>query len=92
MEVGGFTESAVLTVNQFLSVGIVQQQNQSTEFDEESDLDLEYAMALTDPTPVTLLQTGDLIEGLGLGSRDEGVPLISALNLQRVVLTTGWTP
>ena len=89
---GGFTESAVLTVNQFLSVGVVQQQNRSTEFDEESDLDLEYAMVLTDPTPVTLLQTGDLIEGSGLGSRDEDVPLISALNLQRVVLTTGWTP
>lgn len=89
---GGFTESAVLTVNQLLSVGVVQQQNRSTEFDEESDLDLEYAMVLTDPTPVTLLQTGDLIEGSGLGSRDEDVPLISALNLQRVVLTIGWTP
>ena len=74
-----FTESAVLTVDQF--VGVVQQQNQSVYYDEESDLDLEYAMALTDPTPVTLLQTGDLIEGLGLGSRDEDVPLISTLNL-----------
>lgn len=72
-------ESAVLTVDQF--VGVVQQQNQSVYYDEESDLDLEYAMALTDPTPVTLLQTGDLIEGLGLGSRDEDVPLISTLNL-----------
>lgn len=60
-----FTESAVLTVDHF--VGVVQQQNQSVYYDEESDLDLEYAMALTDPTPVTLLQTGDLIEGLGLG-------------------------
>ena len=80
-EVGGFTISSVLTVDQFLSVGVVQQQNQSVHFNGESDLDLEYAMALTDPTPVTLLQTGDLIEGLGLGSRDEDVPLISTLNL-----------
>lgn len=74
-----FTEPAVLTADQF--VGVVQQQKQSVYYDEESDLDLEYAMALTDPTPVTLLQTGDLIEGLGLGSRDQDVPLISALNL-----------
>lgn len=78
-EVSEFTEFAHLTVDQF--VGVVQQQNQSVYYDEESDLDLEYAMALTDPTPVTLLQTGDLIEGLGLGSRDEDVPLISTLNL-----------
>lgn len=74
-----FTEPAVLTADQF--VGVVQQQKQSVYYDEESDLDLEYAMALTDPTPVTLLQTGDLIEGLGLASRDQDVPLISALNL-----------
>ena len=29
----------------------------------ESDLDLEYAMALVNPTPITLLQTGDAVEG-----------------------------
>ncbi|KAH8981731.1 subtilisin-like protein [Lactarius akahatsu] len=28
----------------------------------ESDLDLEYAMVLTNPQPVTLLQTGDIVE------------------------------
>ena len=50
-------------------------------YNQESDLDLEYAMALTDPTPVSVLQTGDLVEGLDLGSRDEYVPLISSLNL-----------
>ena len=66
---------------QFLNVGVVQQQNQSADYNEESDLDLEYAMALTDPTPVTLLQTGDLVEGSGVGSCDEFVSLISALNL-----------
>ena len=48
-------------------VGVIQQQNQSFEINGESDLDLEYAMVLTDPTPISLLQTGDLVEGLGLG-------------------------
>jgi 2',3'-cyclic-nucleotide 2'-phosphodiesterase (5'-nucleotidase family) len=67
-------------MDQFLSVGVVQQQNQSSTYDGEGDLDLEYAMALIDPTPVTLLQTGDLVQGLSLGSCDEYVPLISALN------------
>lgn len=72
---GGFTESPVLTVSQFLNVGVVQTQNQTDQYNEESNLDLEYAMTLTDPTPITLLQTGDLIQGLGLGSRDEYAPL-----------------
>jgi hypothetical protein len=80
-EVGGFTESLVLTVGQFLNVGVLQKQNQSADTNEESDLDLEYAMTLTDPTPVTLLQAGDLFQGLYLGSRVDYVPLISALNL-----------
>ena len=35
------------------------------DFNGESDLDLEYAMVLTNPQPVTLLQTGDLVEGAG---------------------------
>ena len=70
---GGFTESQVLTVHQFLNVGVVQQQNQSADYNQESDLDLEYAMTLTDPTPVTVLQTGDLVEGSGVGSCDECV-------------------
>jgi hypothetical protein len=79
--VGEFTESPVLTVHQFLNVGVVQQQNMSVVFNEESDLDLEYAMTLTDPTPVTVLQTGDLVEGSGVRSCDECVSLMSALNL-----------
>jgi hypothetical protein len=68
-------------VHQFLNVGVVQQQNQSAIYNTESDLDLEYAMSLTDPTPVTVLETGDLVEGSGVGSCDECVSLISALNL-----------
>lgn len=78
---GGFTESSILTKHQFLNVGVDQQQNQSAHFNEESDLDLEYAMALTDPTPVTVLQTGDLVVGSVVESRDECVSLMLALNL-----------
>ena len=69
------------SVHQFLNVGVVQQQNQSSDYNEESDLDLEYAMTLTDPTPVTVLQTGDLVQGSGVGSCDECVSLMSTLNL-----------
>ena len=32
---------------------------------ENCDLDLQYAMVLTNPQPITLLQTGDLVEGAG---------------------------
>lgn len=42
---------------------VVQTTNQSFDFNGESDLDLEYAMTLTNPQPITLLQTGDLVEG-----------------------------
>ena len=42
---------------------VVQTTNQSFDFNAESDLDLEYAMALTNPQTITLLQTGDLVEG-----------------------------
>ena len=75
------TESPVLTVRQFLDVGFAQQQNQSATYNDESDLDLEYAMALTDPTPIIVLQTGDLVEGLGVGGCEECVSLMSALIL-----------
>ncbi|KIK70403.1 hypothetical protein GYMLUDRAFT_32410 [Collybiopsis luxurians FD-317 M1] len=44
---------------------VVQTTNQSFDFNGESDLDLEYAMALTNPQTITLLQTGDLVEGAG---------------------------
>ena len=78
---GGFKQSPVLAVHQFLNVGVVQQQNQSAANTEESSLDLEYAMTLTDPTPISLLQTGDLVEGSGVGSCVEFVSLMLALNL-----------
>ena len=42
---------------------VVQTTNQSFDFNGESDLDLQYAMALTNPQQITLLQTGDLVEG-----------------------------
>ncbi|KAG6827607.1 hypothetical protein H0H92_011146 [Tricholoma furcatifolium] len=44
---------------------VVQTVNQSFDYNGESDLDLEYTMALTNPQTVTLLQTGDLVEGAG---------------------------
>ncbi|OBZ71486.1 Tripeptidyl-peptidase SED1 [Grifola frondosa] len=43
--------------------GVVQTTDQSFDFNGESDLDLEYAFALTNPQPISLLQTGDLVEG-----------------------------
>ncbi|KAG6845623.1 hypothetical protein H0H87_006676 [Tephrocybe sp. NHM501043] len=43
---------------------IVQTVNQSFNFNGESDLDLEYAMGLTNPQTITLLQTGDIVEGM----------------------------
>ena len=42
---------------------VVQTQQESFDFNGESDLDLEYAMTLVNPQPVTLYQTGDLVEG-----------------------------
>ena len=46
-----------------IMTAVVQSTNQSFDFNAESDLDLEYAMALTNPQTITLLQTGDLVEG-----------------------------
>ena len=37
--------------------------DQGFDFNGESDLDLQYSMSLTNPQPITLLQTGDLVEG-----------------------------
>lgn len=68
-----------------MNVGVVQQQNQSFDINGESDLDLEYAMVLTDPTPISLLQTGDLVEGLGLGHT-----MISFPNLVPVLIGAGF--
>ena len=42
---------------------IIQTTNQSFDFNGESDLDLEYAMSLTAPQEILLLQTGDIVEG-----------------------------
>ncbi|KAF8194430.1 subtilisin-like protein [Mycena galopus ATCC 62051] len=44
---------------------IVQTFNESFDFNGESDLDLEYGFALTNPQPIQLLQTGDIVEGAG---------------------------
>lgn len=46
--------------------GIAQNVNQSFNFNGESDLDLEYGMALANPVPVTLYQVGDTVEGASL--------------------------
>ncbi|KAL3423267.1 Aorsin [Phlyctema vagabunda] len=43
--------------------GILQTEVESFNYNAESDLDLEYAMALVSPQEVTLYQTGDLLEG-----------------------------
>ncbi|KAF8273155.1 subtilisin-like protein [Lactarius quietus] len=43
--------------------GAVQNTSQSVSMNAESDVDLEYAMVLTNPQPITLLQIGDLVEG-----------------------------
>lgn len=43
--------------------GVLQTEVQSFQFNGESDLDLEYAMALVNPIPVTLYQVGDLVQG-----------------------------
>ncbi|PQE15128.1 Pro-kumamolisin protein [Rutstroemia sp. NJR-2017a BVV2] len=42
---------------------VVQQTNQSFQFNGESALDLEFAMALVNPQQVTVYQVGDLVEG-----------------------------
>lgn len=62
-----FSASQVGQQPQLVSIdgGVAQTTNQSFDFNGESDLDLEYAMSLTNPQPVLLLQTGDLVEGAG---------------------------
>ena len=47
-----------------LSLAGVDQTNMTGfNFNGESDLDLQYAFGLTNPQPILLLQTGDLVEG-----------------------------
>ncbi|KAF9561788.1 subtilisin-like protein [Agrocybe pediades] len=55
----------VRPINVLIDGAVVQTTQQSFDFNGESDLDLEYAMGLTAPQPITLLQTGDLVEGAG---------------------------
>lgn len=43
--------------------GFVTDDNQDTGINSESNLDLQYAMALTNPIPVTLYQVGDAQRG-----------------------------
>ncbi|TDL20635.1 subtilisin-like protein [Rickenella mellea] len=60
-----FSKSLVGTSPTLVSIdgGVVQTQNQSFGFNGESDLDLQYGMALVAPQPVTLYQAGDLPQG-----------------------------
>ena len=62
-----FSAKQVGQTPQLISIdgGVAQTANQSFDFNGESDLDLEYAMTLTNPQPIMLLQTGDLVEGAG---------------------------
>jgi len=53
----------VRPVSVLIDGAVVQTTDQSFNFNGESDLDLEYAMGLTAPQTITLLQTGDLVEG-----------------------------
>ncbi|KAI0063498.1 subtilisin-like protein [Artomyces pyxidatus] len=60
-----FSKSQVGTRPNLISIdgGVLQTEEEDFGVNGESDLDLEYAMALTNPQPITLLQTGDLVEG-----------------------------
>jgi tripeptidyl-peptidase I len=51
-----------IAVTKFSSA-VIQTINQSSDFNLESSVDLEYGMALTNPQPVSLLQVGDLAQG-----------------------------
>ncbi|THU82569.1 subtilisin-like protein [Dendrothele bispora CBS 962.96] len=72
-----FSPSQVGTrpVTVLIDGAVVQTDNQAPSFNVESDLDLEYAMGLTTPQPVTLLQVGDLVEG---GSFDNWLDAVDA--------------
>jgi len=48
------------------SVGVVQDTSHSIDLIGQGDLYLEYTMLFVDPMPVSLLQTGDLVQGLYL--------------------------
>jgi len=60
-----FSPTQVGTRPDLISIdgGVAQTTSQSFDTNGESDLDLEYAFAITNPQPILLLQTGDLVEG-----------------------------
>ncbi|KAF8517279.1 subtilisin-like protein [Hysterangium stoloniferum] len=60
-----FSPSLVGTSPTLISIdgGVAQTTQQSFNFNGESDLDLEFGMALVAPLKVTLYQAGDLVEG-----------------------------
>ncbi|KAF8879105.1 subtilisin-like protein [Gymnopilus junonius] len=64
---GNFSPSlvGVRPIPVLIDGAVVQTTDQSFDFNGESDLDLEYGMGLTNPQTITLLQTGDLVEGAG---------------------------
>jgi tripeptidyl-peptidase-1 len=53
----------MFNVANFWLKGVVQNVLHGFEVNGESDLDLEFSMALTNPQLITLLQTGDVVEG-----------------------------
>ena len=53
--------------------GVDQTTNRSFNFNGESDLDLEYAMTLVNPIPVTLYQVGDLPQGASFNNFLDGI-------------------
>lgn len=53
--------------------GVLQTQVESFNYNGESDLDLEYAMALVAPQKVTLYQVGDLVEGASFNNFLDGI-------------------
>ncbi len=71
--------------------GVDQTDDQGFDTNGESDLDLQYAFGLTNPQPILLLQTGDLVEG-------ESLCALHSWDFQLRVLcqahrsTIGWTP
>ncbi|KIJ32810.1 hypothetical protein M422DRAFT_265293 [Sphaerobolus stellatus SS14] len=62
---GNFSPSLVGKSPTFISIdgGVAQTEDQSFDFNGESDLDLEYGMTLVAPQQVTLYQAGDLVMG-----------------------------
>ncbi|KDQ15066.1 hypothetical protein BOTBODRAFT_301248 [Botryobasidium botryosum FD-172 SS1] len=53
--------------------GVVQNNQTGFDFSSESNLDLEYAIGLVHPAPVTLYQVGDLVEGASFNNFLDGI-------------------